>query len=115
MSTPTELNSCLHHIEVRHVQQLWGVIGRKLGRAEKQNLHLFVVLLVLVSAISIAFWHAVAVDTALTVASQVDYENALLCTKFGFVAGTLKHESCKLDLFDLRRSHEKLLASTTFP
>jgi hypothetical protein len=70
---------------------------------------------VLFFAISIAFWKAVITDTALTVANQVDHEDAALCAKFGFAVGTKEHADCKVDLLDLRHDHEQLLAATSGP
>ena len=70
---------------------------------------------ILFVVVSLAFWRALATDTELTVMSQVDYEDAMLCTKFGFARGTEKHESCKIDLLDLRRSDEDLIARTSIP
>jgi hypothetical protein len=70
---------------------------------------------VLFFAISIACWKAVITDTAVAVANQVDYEDAALCTKFGFAAGTKEHAACKLDLLDLRHGHEQLIAATSEP
>jgi len=72
-----------------------------------------ILLPVLFFAISIASWKAVISDTALAVANQVDYEDAALCTKFGFAAGTREHVACKLDLLDLRHGHEQLIAATS--
>ena len=49
------------------------------------------------------------------VAQQIDYENEALCARFGFAVGTDKHFACKLDLLDLRHSHENMLAENTLP
>jgi hypothetical protein len=46
---------------------------------------------------------------------QIDYEDSTMCRKFGFAAGTERFSSCKLDLLDLRHSHEKLVAATAIP
>ena len=70
---------------------------------------------VLSLAVSLAFWRGVSIETELTVTTQVDYENAALCAKFGFARGTDEHAACKLDLLDLRRRHEELLAATRLP
>ena len=74
-----------------------------------------ILLPVLFFAISIALWRPLLVDAARTVASQVDYEDAALCTKFGFAADTPAHAACKLDLLDLRHGHEQLLAASSYP
>jgi hypothetical protein len=74
-----------------------------------------VVIAVLVCAVSVAFWRAVLIETEHTVASQVDYEDAALCSKFGFAVGSAKHDSCKFDLLDLRHRHEDLIRQTSFP
>ena len=65
--------------------------------------------------VSLAFWRALATDTELTVASQIDYQDAMLCTNFGFARGTEKHESCKIDLLNLRHSDEDLIVRTSIP
>ena len=44
-----------------------------------------------------------------SVESQIDYEDAALCSKFGFVLGSARHDACKLDLLDLRHRHEDLV------
>jgi hypothetical protein len=62
-----------------------------------------------------AFWRRVAIENDLTVADQVEYEDAALCLNFGFALGTQKHDACKLDLLALRRSHEQLMARTSLP
>ena len=72
-------------------------------------------LAVLVFAISIPFWRLVISEAKQTLAEQIDYDNSALCIKFGFSVDTEKHVACKLDLLDLRRSHEKLIAATSFP
>ena len=43
------------------------------------------------------------------VANQIDYEDAALCSNFGFVLGSARHDACKLDLLDLRHRHEDLI------
>jgi hypothetical protein len=70
---------------------------------------------VLFFAVYVGFWRRVIIDTAQTVTSQVDYEDEQLCTKFGFPRGTEKHNACKLDLLDLRRSDEDLMTRTSLP
>lgn len=93
------------------------VVGRSCFRAgELTWRHGPAILLpVLFFAISIVCWKAVITDTAVAVANQVDYEDAALCTKFGFAAGTKEHAACKLDLLDLRHGHEQLIAATSDP
>lgn len=73
------------------------------------------IVFVLLVAISLMYWRAVGEATRQTVAQQVDYEDGTLCAKFGFAAGTTRNASCKLDLLDLRRSHEQLLGATSVP
>lgn len=73
-----------------------------------------VVVAVLVFAVSVAFWRAVFIETEHTVATQVDYEDAALCSKFGFVVGAATHDACKFDLLDLRHRHEDLITRTVF-
>ncbi len=74
-----------------------------------------ILLPVLFFAISVALWRPLLADAAQTVATQVDYEDAVLCTKFGFAAGTPALAACKLDLLDLRHGHEQLLAAASYP
>jgi hypothetical protein len=66
-------------------------------------------------AVSIPFWRAVVADGEHAMAQQIDYEDEALCTKFGFAAGGDRHFACKLDLLDLRRSHERMLADNALP
>jgi hypothetical protein len=66
-------------------------------------------------ALSIPFWHAVIADSQHAMAQQIDYEDTALCARFGFAAGTDKHFACKLDLRDLRRSHERMLDAISLP
>jgi hypothetical protein len=66
-------------------------------------------------AISIPFWQAVVADTELTVMQQIDYEDAALCHKFGFDAGSAKFTVCMADLLDLRHDHERLVADASLP
>jgi hypothetical protein len=70
---------------------------------------------VLFCAVSIAFWRRVVIETDLTVADQVEYEDAALCLRFGFARGTQEHDACKLDLLDLRRNPEQLMTRTSLP
>jgi hypothetical protein len=65
--------------------------------------------------LSIPFWQAVTIDAEQAAMQQIDYEDATLCAKFGFVAGSDKYASCMLDLFDLRRSHASLMVNTSLP
>ena len=74
-----------------------------------------VVVMVVLFCVSAAFWRSVSIENEHTVANQVDYEDALLCSKFGFPRGTQKHNTCKLDLLDLRRRDEELMAQTSLP
>jgi hypothetical protein len=66
-------------------------------------------------AASTVVWRALIMENELTVENQVDYEDAALCIKFGFAHGTARHDACKLDLLDLRRSHEDLLTKNSLP
>jgi hypothetical protein len=73
------------------------------------------ILFVLLVGISIQFWRAVEASEEQMVVQQVDFEDSALCAKFGFVTGTANYTSCKLDLLDLRRSDERLVAATSVP
>ena len=73
------------------------------------------IVFVLLLAISVLYWRALGEAARQTVAQQMDYENGTLCAKFGFEIGTAKYASCKLDLLDLRHSHEQLLAAASVP
>jgi hypothetical protein len=66
-------------------------------------------------AISIPFWRAVVADSQHAMAQQIDYEDEALCARFGFTKGTDTHFACKLDLLELRRSHESMLAARSLP
>jgi hypothetical protein len=66
-------------------------------------------------ATSIPFWQAIITDAQRNVAQQIDYEDGTLCLKFGFPISSAKYENCKLDLLNLRRSHEELLAANSLP
>jgi hypothetical protein len=66
-------------------------------------------------ALSAIFWRQVVWEANANIAQQVDYEDGLLCAKFGFPQGTERHLSCKLDLLDLRHDHEKLVAANSVP
>lgn len=46
---------------------------------------------------------------------QIEYEDGILCEKFGFAAETQQYAGCKLDLADLRRRHEQLRGAYDFP
>jgi hypothetical protein len=96
--------------------EVWAVVRRRPRRSGAPISPLVVVVLsVLLCAVSLAFWRAVLIETKLTVASQVDYEDAALCDKLGFALGTAKHDACKLDLLDLRHRHEDLMAHSSLP
>ena len=49
-----------------------------------RNHGLMVLLAIVVFAVSIAFWRAAVTEGRLTLASQVDREDAELCIRFGF-------------------------------
>jgi hypothetical protein len=74
-----------------------------------------VLVAILFCAVSAAFWRSVFIEAEQTVANQVDYEDAALCSKFGFALGSAKHDECKFDLLDLRHRHEDLMRQTSFP
>lgn len=97
----------------KHKMQPWAAV--RLGRSGKQISPLVIVVAVLFCAISVAFWRAVSTEIEHTVAEQTDYEDAALCSKFGFDFGSAKHNACKLDLLDLRHRHEDLITQTSFP
>jgi len=65
--------------------------------------------------LSAIFWRQVVWEANATIAQQIDYEDGVLCAKFGFPQGTEKHLACKLDLLDLRRDDEKLVAANSLP
>ena len=65
--------------------------------------------------LSAIFWRQVVWEANATIAQQIDYEDGVLCAKFGFPQGTEKHLACKLDLLDLRHDHEKLVAANSLP
>jgi hypothetical protein len=100
------------------MNQTWGTVRRsdrrRVGRAIWQN-GLTILLPVLFFAVSIAYWRGLIAETAQTVANTIEYEDAALCTKFGFAAGTKVHDACKLDLLDLRHRHEQLVAANSVP
>ena len=75
----------------------------------------FIIIILLFCAISIVFWRRVVIETQQTVAGQVDYEDAALCSKFGFALDSAKHDGCKFDLLDLRHRHEDLIKQMSFP
>lgn len=66
------------------------------------------VVMVILFCVSAAFWRSVPIKPDPAVANQIDYEDAALCSKFGFVLGSATYDACKLDLLDLRHRHEDL-------
>lgn len=48
------------------------------------------------------------------IAAQIQRDDEALCAKFGFAAGIQKAAECDADLADLRRQHEKIIASREF-
>jgi len=76
--------------------------------APAQRLRLVFVTVILF-CISAAYWRSVSMGTEHPVANQIDYEDAALCSNFGFVLGSARHDACKLDLLDLRHRHEDLV------
>jgi hypothetical protein len=74
-----------------------------------------VVVMVVLFCVSAVFWRSVSIETEHTVANQVDYEDAALCSKFGFALDSAKHDGCKFDLLDLRHRHEDLIKQMSFP
>ena len=96
--------------------EVWAVVRRRCRRSDAPiSPTVVVVLSVMLCAVSVAFWRAVLIETKVTVAGQVDYEDAALCSKLGFALGTAKHDACKLDLLDLRHRHEDLLVQSSPP
>ena len=65
--------------------------------------------------VSAIFWRQVVRRPNSNIAQQVDYEDGILCIKFGFPAGTDRHFACKLDLLAFRRDDEKLVAANSLP
>ena len=74
-------------------------------------------LVTLLFAVSAAYWRHYWENVDSIMASRVEYEDATLCTKFGFVIGAIdgKHKSCMVDLLDLRVSDEEMIAVTAMP
>lgn len=72
-------------------------------------------LAVLSLAFSVPLWRAAIDQSDYAMAQQIDYEDTALCVRFGFAAGTENHFACKLDLLELRRNHESLLAAGSLP
>ena len=68
----------------------------------------------LLFAVSAVYWRDYWESVASRIASQIEYEDAALCTKFGFVVGARdeRHKSCMSDLRDLRASHEEMIAAS---
>jgi hypothetical protein len=102
---------------VDHVRQIWGVAREAHNRLAQAVWFAgwTIPLTVLVLALSMPYWRAAVADSEYAMAQQIDYEDATLCVKFGFAAGTDKHFACKLDLLELRRSHERLSESASIP
>jgi hypothetical protein len=99
------------------VNRIWGGVGLRRRRAARTLWHngLTILVPVLFFAVSIAYWRGLIAETAQTMANQIEYEDAALCIKFGFAAGTKVHDACKLDLLDLRHRHEQLIAANSVP
>ena len=99
------------------VQQLWTVVSQGHNRLTKLMwcAGWTVPLVALGLIISIPFWRAVIADVELTVTQQVEYEDGSLCRKFGFATGSERFNGCMLDLLDLRRSHQRLVAAASLP
>jgi len=71
----------------------------------------------LLFAVSAVYWRGYWENVNSGMARQVEYEDAALCTKFGFVidASDGKHKSCMSDLRYLRVSHEEMIAAASMP
>jgi hypothetical protein len=65
--------------------------------------------------VSMPLWRGAVAEAESQIVQQIDYEDTTLCVKFGFVVGTQQHFSCKLDLLDLRHSHEQLIGAYSMP
>jgi hypothetical protein len=63
-----------------------------------------IVLATLSITASIAFWRSLTAEGEQTVTMQVDYEDATLCAKFGFVT---KEHGCNLGRLEPRHSQEE--------
>jgi hypothetical protein len=72
-------------------------------------------LVILGVVVSALFWRSVVLETQVFVSQQIEFEDAALCNKFGFPEGTPKFIACELDLLELRRNHEHLIAATSIP
>jgi hypothetical protein len=92
----------------------WAVVRRR-RRSGTWISPIVVVVVILFCAISVAFWRLVFIEDEHTVANQVDYDDAALCSKFGFALGSARHDACKFDLLDLRHRHEYLIRQSSFP
>jgi hypothetical protein len=72
-------------------------------------------LVMLGAALSAIFWRSVVLETEMFVSQQIEFEDGVLCNKFGFAEGTPNFLACKLDLLELRHNHEDLMAATSIP
>jgi len=99
------------------MNQTPGLLRHRHGRFGKPawNRGLIILLGIVALAVSIAFWRAASTETQVMLASQIDREDTELCIKFGFAAGTARHDACKIELLDLRHRHEELAARTSLP
>jgi hypothetical protein len=102
---------------IMNMNQTRGVLRQQHGRAERLvwNHGSIILLAIVTFVVSIAFWRAAVTESRLTLASQIDREDTQLCIKFGFAIATARHDACKLELLDLRRSHEELVGRTSLP
>jgi hypothetical protein len=98
----------------REMRLAWNVAHR---RQREAALSFYAVCAIALAGLGLSaiFWRQVVWEANMNIAQQVDYEDGVLCAKFGFPQGTEKHLACKLDLLDLRRDHEKLVAANSLP
>jgi hypothetical protein len=72
----------------------------------------FVVIPIVIAASSCAFLAYIGgpVYGEQEIKTQIEREDSSLCEKFGLTAGTPRAGQCVIDLADLRRRHERLIA-----
>jgi hypothetical protein len=64
-------------------------------------------------AVSLSWLNGPIIDED-EIAARIQREDTSLCVRFGFPEGTPRAGECSADLADLRRRHEKLVASRQF-
>jgi hypothetical protein len=64
-------------------------------------------------SMSLSYFGGPIIDEA-EIAARIEHEDVSLCGKLGFPQGTPRAVECEADLADLRRRHEKIIASRQF-